>query len=219
MGWHVVVLGAATLASCEAPHKVAGTFSLVFVVESDPGIRIEGARVLVNGRPMGDTDSSGLVRTRIYVESEQPLRIQHECPQGYEEPSQPKTLRLRPFEGIDASAPGGMEITLRCRPTKRLAAFVVRAKNGPHLPVLLDGQEVARTNANGVAHFSASAGPSTEFSIQLDTNGLPRLRPKSPMYLYTLPDADEIFVVNQSFEVDDEPRRARHRRPRIIKIE
>jgi hypothetical protein len=39
------------------------------------------------------------------------------------------------------------------------------------------------------------------------------------MYLYTLPDADEIFVVNQSFEVDDEPRRARHRRPRIIKIE
>jgi hypothetical protein len=37
--------------------------------------------------------------------------------------------------------------------------------------------------------------------------------------MVTLPDADEIFVINQAFDVEKEARRRRRRRTRITKIE
>jgi hypothetical protein len=219
MGWHAIFLSAAALISCGEYPATARPFSLVFVVESDPGIRLEGVRIFANGTPMGETDSDGLVRARIRSRVGQPLRVEHDCPDGHEEPSRPKALRLWQFEGIDPSASRGMEITLRCRPTIRLAAFIVRAKNGPHLPVLLDGEKVTQTNASGIAHFSARAAAGTEYTIQLDTREQPRLRPKSPMHLFILPNADEIFVVNQTFDLENEPARPGRPRARIIKIE
>lgn len=218
-GWHAIFLSAAALTSCGERPAAARPFSLVFVVESDPGIRLEGVRIFANGKPMGETDSDGLVRARIHSQAGQMLRVEHDCPDGHKEPSQPKALRLRQFEGIDPSASRGMEITLRCRPTTRLAAFIVRAKNGPHLPVLLDGERVSQTNGSGIAHFSARAAAGTEYTIQLDTREQPRLRPKSPTHVFTLSNADEIFIVNQTFDVEHEPARRRRPRARIIKIE
>jgi hypothetical protein len=147
------------------------------------------------------------------------LRIEHDCPDGHEAPSKPKILRLRRFEAFDGSEPDAMEITLRCEPTKRLAAFIVRAKNGPDLPVHLNGERVALTNGSGVAHFSTRGAPGTDYTVELDTREHPQLLPQLPTHLFTLPDADEVFVLNQSFDVKSEPRRRGHRRARITKIE
>jgi len=176
-------------------------------------------RVFINGKPMGDTDSTGFVRAQVRPQSDQPLRVEYDCPEGYQESTQAKALRLRQFEGIGASVARGMEITLRCRPTKRLAVFIVRAKNGSDIPVLLDGETVARTSASGVTQFSTRSAPGTEHSIQLDTREQARLRPKSPIRAFMVPNADEIFVFNQSFEMDKEPAPARRHRTKIIKIE
>ncbi len=217
--WLTVVLAAAALASCEGAPNAARSFAVVFVVESDPGVRLSRVQVFADGKPMGETDSKGLVQAKIYGQPGQRSRIEHDCPDGHEVPAEPKTLRLRKFEGIDASRPLAMEITLRCRPMKRLAAFIVRAKNGPDLPVLLDGESVARTNGFGVAHFSIWSAAGTEYLIELDTTEHPRLLPRFPTHPFTLPDADEIFVVNQSFDVENEPRPRGHRRARITKIE
>jgi hypothetical protein len=218
-GWLTVVLSAAALAACEGSPNAASSFAVVFVVESDPGVRLNRAYVFADGKPMGETDSNGRVQAKIDGQLGQRLRIEHDCPDGHEAPSEPKILRLRRFEGIQASGPLAMEITLRCRPMKRLAAFVVRAKNGPELPVLLDGKSATRTNGSGVAHFSVWGVAGTEYMIELDTREHPRLLPRSPMHLFALPDADEIFVVNQSFDVEGESPRKRHRRTRITKIE
>ena len=99
------------------------------------------------------------------------------------------------------------------------AGIIVRAKKGANLPVLLDGQIVAQTNASGVAQFSTSAVPGTDFIVELDTRNQPKLRPQRPSHLMTLPDANEVFVVNQSFDVRKEPKRRGSRRSRITKIE
>ncbi|MFA9472743.1 MAG: hypothetical protein ACERNK_19415, partial [Deltaproteobacteria bacterium] len=112
-----------------------------------------------------------------------------------------------------------MEITLRCRPSKRLAVFVVRTTDGPDLPILLDGESVAHTNASGVAHFVTHGAPGTEYVVEIETRERPRLLPRSPTRLITLPDADEIFVINQAFELEKKPRRRAPRRARITKIE
>ncbi|MGB8332653.1 MAG: hypothetical protein WCE62_21190 [Polyangiales bacterium] len=219
MGWPAIVLVATMLVSCGRAAGTARMFTVLFVAESDPGVRLAGVHVSADGKPMGKTDSDGRLRARIHSEPDQPVRIEHRCPDGHAEPAQPKVLRLRKFEGVSDSYLLPMEITLRCRPNKRLAVFVIRAKNGPDLPVLLDGESVTRTNPSGVAHLSAWGTAGTEYSIQLDTSEHPRLLPKSPTHQVTLPDAHEIFVVNQSFEVAKEPARRGRRRARIIRIE
>jgi len=218
-GWFAIGVGVAALVSCEDHRSAVRSFALVFMVESDPGVPLGRAHVFVNGAPVGQTDSNGLVHTSVDGRSGPRLRIEHDCPDGYEEPPKPKVVVLRRFKGVDASGPIAMEITLRCRPEKRLAVFVVRASNGPHLPVLLDGRRVARTNSSGVAHFFAWGPARTEYVVELDTRDYPRMAPQLPTHLFTLPDADEIFVVSQSFELEAEPTRRGRRRTRITKIE
>lgn len=215
----LVVLGVAVLAACERPPSSTQPFAIVFVVESDPGVRLGRTLVSVDGDPVGESDSHGLVQSKIYGAPGQRLRIEHDCPDGHEAPREPKVLRLRRFEGVDGSESDTMEITLRCKPTERLAAFIVRAKNGSNLPIVLNGEAVARTNGSGVAHFSTRGAIGTDYTVELDTREHPRLLPQLPTRLFTLSDADEIFVLNQSFEVKSEPRRRGHRRMRITRIE
>ncbi|MGB5694642.1 MAG: hypothetical protein WBM46_03230 [Polyangiales bacterium] len=216
--WLVIVL-TIELLSCDPTTNETKSFAVTLIVESDPGVGLGGARVVVGGEPVGESDSTGRVQTRVFGRVGQRLSIEHECPSGHEAPPEPATLRLREFRAIDASGSPAVEMTLTCRPTKRIAAFIVRAKNGSDLPVLLDGQSVARTNASGVAHLSTSGRPDTEYVIELDTRDHPRLSPQRPKHLFVLPDADEIFILDQAFDVEPRPWRSARRRPRIIKIE
>jgi hypothetical protein len=218
-GWLMLVLAAVVPTSCARGSTSERSFAVVFVVESDPGIRIGRAQVFVDRKPIGKTDPDGVVQMKIVGQPRQLLRVEHDCPDGHEDPLEPKMLRLRSFEGVDPSSTLAMEITLRCPPEKRLAAFIVRAKNGSDLPVLLDGEKVARTNGSGVAHFSASGAVGTEYVIELDTTERPQLLPQFPTHLFTLPDADEIFMVNQPFDLEKERPRRRHHWSRITKIE
>lgn len=215
----VLVLGAALLASCERAPEASRAFNVMFAIESDPGLPLGQVRVFVDGESVGETDSNGLLRTTVYGRAGEQLRIEHDCPQGHATPSETKLLRLRSFASINEPGPRGLEITLRCRPLQRRAAFIVRVKNGAGLPVLLDGKVVARTNASGVAHFSTFGAPGTEYIVELDTQERPRLRPQQPTHLRTLPDADEIFLLDQSFEVGNQARSRGHRRTKITKIE
>lgn len=214
-----IVLSVASLASCQRSTSAERTFSIVFVIESDPGVRLASTPVFIDGDRVGASDSHGLVRTTVRGEPGQRLRIDHECPDGHEAASSRKTLRLREFEGIHGAERGALEFTLRCQPTQRLAIFVVRAKNGADLPVLLNGQQVARTSASGVAHFSVRGLPGTDYKVELDAREHHSVLPRLPMHLFTQPDTDEIFVLNQSFEPKSVPRRHGPRRARITKIE
>ena len=217
--WWLSVVSAVVLASCKGPVRSTRLVAVSFVVESDPGVRLPRARVTVDGDPAGESDSNGIVQTKIRAVPGQRLMIQHQCPAGHAAPSEHRVLRLRRFEGLDGFEPPPMEITLRCVPTERIAAFVIKAENGPDLPVLLNGESVARTNGSGIAHFSTRHAAGTDFKVVLDTRDHPHLLPQLPTRLFTLTDAEEIFVFEESFEVRNEPRRRTHRRPRITKIE
>jgi len=214
----LVVVCVVVVASCEGGHEMTRMFAVAFVVESDPGTRLGGVRVALDGQPIGQSDSHGLVRARIFRLPGERLVVTHECPEGYEAPVEAKRLRLRRFVGIEGSELPVLEVRLRCDPTTRVAAFVVRAKNGADLSVLFNGRIVARTNHLGVAHFSIRARAGSDHAVELDTRAHPRLRPQSPTRLFTLPDANEIFVFDQSFELKSESHR-RRRRPKITKIE
>ena len=214
-----LIIAVAASAACQKAPGSTQAIDVVFAVESDPGVRLGGVGISVDGRASGETDSAGLLQTRVHGQPGQQLRVEPDCPEGHAAPSTAKHMRLRSFETLGELESRPLEITLRCRPEKRLAVFIVRTKNGGGLPVLLDGQHVARTNATGVAHFSTAAIAGTDFLIELDTRDHPRLRPQGPTHLMTLPDADEVFVIQQSFEQKGVPRRRISRRSKITKIE
>jgi hypothetical protein len=217
-GWACIVWSIAGLASCRSPDAPRRAV-LDFVVESDPGVGLVGALVVVEGERVGQSDSNGFLRASVDAMPGSLIRIEHDCPEGYADPLEAKHLRLRDYEVVSAASPSPMEITLECRPERRVGAFVVRARNGSDLPVLLNGEVVAMTNSSGVAHFSTSAPAGSEYVVQIDTMRNPRLLPRSPTRLFTLPDHDEIFVVDQSFEVAKRSRPQPPSRSKITKIE
>ena len=215
----ILIVVAGLLASCQPRSAPGPAIEVVFEVESDRGLRLSDVHVDLDGNALGKTDSNGLLHTRIDGKPGQRFRVAHVCPPGHVAPSVPKFFRLRGVDGIGESQSMALKVTLICKPEKRMAVFIVRAKNGADLPILLNGQSVAHTNSAGVAQFSASARPGTDFIVELDTRRQPQLIPQRPTHLRTLPDADEIFVVHQSFDHRKAPRPRARPRTRITKIE
>lgn len=216
---YVLIAAAGVLASCHARFSPESAIEVVFEVASDRGLRLSNVPVELEGKALGNTNSNGVLRAKIDGKPGQRLRVECVCPPGHTEGAVPKFFRIRPLNGIGESQRGALKVTLRCKLEKRLAVFIVRANNGAGLPVLLNGHTVAHTNSEGVAQFSASAPPGTDFVVKLDTQGQPDLIPQHPTHLRMLSDADDIFVVHQSFDHQKVPLPRKRRRMRITKIE
>lgn len=214
-----VILGAVSAASCSEPALGMQTAVLDFAVESDPGNPLAGVWIVADAQPIGRSDDAGSLQVTIARKLGTPVRIEHDCPDGYRDPIRPKIVRLRDYRSVGAASVPAIEIRLRCPPIDRTAVIIVRAQDGADLEVLLDNRHASRTNSEGVAHIWTTAPPGTELSVQLDTSARPRLMPRSPRRLLTMPDADEVFVISQHFERSPRPSVRRPQRRRIIKIE
>jgi hypothetical protein len=212
---HLVLLLSIAAACHEGSVAVVPIF-LEIVVESDPAMRLGAVPIRIDGEPVGQTSSQGTLRVPISRAPGRVLRVTHECPLGHHAPSRAVSIRIRHYE-LERPAP--LSVKLQCRPVTRVAAFVVRAKGGPGLPIFVNGEHIATTNDAGVAHFSRSGPPGTEYLVEVDANSRPSLLPRSTATLVRLPDANEIFVIAPSFQSSDRTKRAGRRRPRIIKIE
>jgi hypothetical protein len=70
----------------------------------------------------------------------------------------------------------------------------VRVDDGPNLPVLYLGHEIARTDAFGAAHALIQVPPGEPFRLTLDTSSNPALRPASPSAELAVGEADDIVV-------------------------
>lgn len=189
---------------------------LEIIVEADPGVRMSAVAIRVDGEPMGNTSADGTLQVPIIGPPGRVLRVAHECPADHRASPESASIRLRRYH---SDGPAPIQVSLKCRPLIRIAAFVIRAKNGADLPVRVNGELVATTNGSGVAHFSKSGSAGTEYLVELDASGDPTLLPRSTSTPVRLPDANEVFVIAPSFQFVDRARKRRRRRPRIIKIE
>lgn len=208
----LVAIGAA----CQQGARAGTPVLLEIVVEADPGAPLSAVPIRVDEERLGNTNADGTLRVPIIGEPGRVLRIAHDCPSGHRAPRKWASIRMRRYH---SDRPAPIQVKLQCRPLTRIAAFVVRAKNGANLPIRVNDEVVATTNSSGVAHFTKSSLPGTEYLVELDASGDPTLLPRSAVTQVRLPDANELFVIAPSFQSVDPARKRRQSRRRIIKIE
>lgn len=214
-----LAIGAVSLSTvcCAEPERTVVTVPWTVRVETERGAGLPGAEIFFNEKHVGTTGSDGRLTKMISGSQGDPTRVTHDCPPGYRAQDETTIVRLRRYQPTDV--PKIMEVALTCRNEMRTAAFVVRAAGASHLPVSLNGEVVAKTNAAGVAHFSRADAPGTEYLVELDARTVPEMRPSHTTHRFVLGEDHELFVVDQAFERAPKRRKPRPRPHRIVKIE
>jgi hypothetical protein len=205
-----VILLASLFAAACGGKALEPEYGLSIRVESDPGRPLAGAEVRLRDQRVGTTDASGVVKVKSRGAEGSVLSFQITCPDGYQSPSRPLSVVLRRLSQRDRFP----EYATACRPTERTLVVAVRAEHGPNLPVMYLGREIARTDRSGAAHVSLKSPPEETVELALDTTENPRLRPRSPSARFRVGQADDLVVLDESFQLEGAPRVSRaHKGP------
>lgn len=199
---------------CQEPETMIPRHAVTITVESTPGVALQGVEFDVAGTVIGTSDQHGLIHTMLEGREGTTIDIHHTCPEGSASESDTKSLSLISFQSIDPSSNAtGLQMTVRCTPNERPVAFVVNSDGIAGLPVLIDGDEVARTDEAGLAHVVMDSLPNRNFQVQLATAGF-RVAPENPQQIFTLGAEPEVFVFDPNMTELPPPRVRRRRRRR-----
>ncbi len=195
------VLAAASVnASCkEGPDTKRYLVTFEVRVDRAP---LAGARLLVRGRPLAQTNAQGTAQLALPGTDGTQHLVTVQCPAGTRSPPQPVTVTLRTLELADqAAARRGIVQTVQCPPEERTLGVVVRTPGQTNIPVYWQGQEIGRTDPGGVAHLTFRVRPQTPLQLELRTADNTQLRPENPRQTFLVADADDLQVWNQEFSV------------------
>jgi hypothetical protein len=179
------------------------TFAVIIRVDSDPGAPLPGATVTRKDHVIGVTGPDGKVSATFQGIEGDVLEVKVACPAGFETPKAPVPVPLRRLSENRAA-----EYTAKCPPTFRKVVVVIRADNGPYVPVMHLNEVVARTDASGAATFLANVKPNEELQFTLKTSAdkaFERHEPIDPVVGYLVQPMDEVVVLSQEFKVKPKP--------------
>jgi hypothetical protein len=204
---HVALL----LGACDKPRAAVPEHLVEVQARGDDQWPLADAEVSIDGRPVGVTDEDGRLSLVLRRPDGAVVTLTAQCPPGYRGGEQKRTLALHQTRALGGPSRVPIQTTVECRPEMRKAAILVRS--APHIPVMVVGREVARTDATGVAHIALPLVPHSSVRLTLDTSQEPRLRPESPSRAFSMADADEMFVFEQPLELTPLPRKKRRPPP------
>lgn len=174
-------------------------FPVVVRVETETGRAVMGAHLSRSNRPLGVTGVDGRATVKVSGVEGEIADLTVTCPEGYQSPPRPLGMRL-----TRATAKSKMpEVVAQCAVAKRRVVVMVRAENGPNLPVTYLDRPVTRTDAAGAATLALEVPAGAEFKVGLDTSERKEVRPVSPSKLFVVSrEPDDILRFDQRFEVD-----------------
>lgn len=212
LSWHLRMLPrscqfALVLALTGCAAKQAPSFALAIRVESDPGQALGGVAVALLRRPLGVTDDTGVLATSLRGLPGETVELSVICPTGYRSPTPQLIVRLRQL----AEREKRPEYRVLCAPTVRTLVLAVRANGAPQVPVHILGEEIARTDKDGVAHARLLLAPGETIIVKLDTSDKQHatLMPHDPELRIVMPEHDEVVLIDQTFKRPAPPKRAR----------
>lgn len=188
--------------ACGSGESEPDEFPIRFIASAG-GAPLAGARFGTAGTELGVTDEAGHLDVVLTGQEGDVVPTRVACPEGYREPEALPPLTLHHLRRLDERARSRrLRIRVECRPEQRTAMLLVRALSSralglADLPVLVDGLELARTDADGLAHIELHYPPHTSFEVVVGTDHLPSLLPQNPRRRFTVPDADEVFTLDQ----------------------
>ena len=193
----VALLALSTGAACASieppappPPRVANP------VTTDPGKPLANAVLSFRGKKVATTGPDGVGVMKLVGRDGESFSVTVTGPEGFESPEKPiQVLLKRLAEGSKMP-----EYSAMCPPTSRTIVVAVRAENGPDLPVVYLGREVARTDASGAAHVLLKLPPGDQFSLMLSTGDDKLMRPQSPVASFAVGNKDDVFLFDQRFE-------------------
>ncbi len=193
----LLAVGASTTACKE---QAAPPFEVLIKFSSAKDKPLKNALVLHEGKKIGVSGDDGAALLRLRGAEGETFLFSVQCPAEFESPKAPVTVVLRRV--IDSARRS--EYFVSCPPLTRTVVVAVRAENGPNLPVIHLGREVARTDESGAAHVMLQLRPNESFELRLDTNdkSAERLRPQNPVATFVVKQQDDIFAFDQKFSLE-----------------
>jgi hypothetical protein len=177
---------------CKA--KAVAPFHFEIIVTNESGQPFPGVPVMVGERELKKTDAAGKAPIDSSQADGESIVLNLRCPDGFLQ-AEPVTVRVQRTEGQASS-----RFDRVCKARYRSIGVVVRAENGPNMPVMSLSQEVARTDASGAAHFVMRQESGQSFQIGLVVTD-PKLKPQSQTtYQVPVGEVDDVVLWNIKFE-------------------
>jgi hypothetical protein len=186
-----------------APPRPPPPQRFAFRVVSDPSKPLAGVNLLRDGKVLATSDAAGVAAFTMDGRDGETFGVSIECPAGFQSPTQPTQVMLRRLASSDVVA----EYDAACPPRTRAIVVAVKGSKGHRLPILRLGQEIARTDASGVATVLVRVGPQEQFDLALDTSAHDdlSLRPQSPAATFNVKNSDEVVVFDPHFTEAKKP--------------
>jgi hypothetical protein len=200
-----VAVALLALFGCNEAGKQAERYPVRLLAFDDQGEKVAGVAIAFGDQALGSTAQSGMLELELAGGEGDRVQLQASCPEGFAEPSEQPSLTLMRFQSVDPEADRFTTLRVVCARSAHIAVVALRSGQ-PDLPVLLRGEEVARTSSTGTAHVIVENAPGTQFQLTLDTSQKPDLRPHSPTRMFSVGAGDDFSVWDQAFAQAPKPK-------------
>lgn len=190
--WCALLLG---IVACQPAAPPSHLHRIVIQAETAGHAPLEGVDVTHRGRSLGKTAASGALTLQLAGSEGELVELEARCPTSYVPERKTVSVTLRTLHGSRKLPTYRVD----CQPATRTTVVAVRATNGPDLPVIYLGREVARTDSSGTAHVALTLRPGERFELGLDTAQKP-LVPSSPRAVFVAGSEDQLLFFDQRFQ-------------------
>lgn len=211
MRFHRAALLAICIAGCKPNAIAVATAPVLLHITTMRGAPVAGAEVLSGANVVTTSDREGRAQLHIGGLEGDTFQVEVRCPPPLKSPA--------PFPVRKLSIAGGeAEVDVKCDETRRDLVVVVRAENGPNLPILYLGKEVGRTDRSGSAHLDIDVDVHERVELTLSTDGEVGIHPENPSAAFEPSDSDEIRELAVTFTRDakKKPRKTVPKGPTIF---
>ncbi len=187
---------------------------------------VAGVPVRIDGSVVGFTDAEGVFKGTLLERPGEEIELSIDEMEGYyvdsEDTRESTTLKItRSLEGNYRGLPVTLRAELQSTVLEYLTWVQLNCDNNlddehcENVPILLDGEEMARTDSTGFAHFvfEGNPGEEHEFRVDMSDSGSVTIEPSSPRYEIELERNGMVFHINEEF-TDPTVRTRRRARPR-----